>query len=80
MLFQRKNYAFLRNLVIKLRVVKKPRCNAFYSYDDADIEITKLTVQTSLKYLIAEISEKRTYLYYCCIMQTITQSIKSNKK
>ena len=34
------------------------RCNAFYSYDDdADSDITKLSVQSSLKCLTTVISE-----------------------
>ena len=80
MLDQGNNDAFLRNPVTKHCVVnvvltelKKPGCNAFHSYDDADIDITKLSVQSSLKCLITKISEKRIYLCYCCIMQNIIQ-------
>ena len=46
--FQRKKDAFLRNTVNKHRVInfiltdlKKPECNAYHSYDDADIDINK---------------------------------------
>ena len=74
---------FLRKVVNKHSVInviltelKKPRYNAFRSYDDdADIDITKSSVQSSLKYLIIEISEKRIYLCYCCIIQYIIKTI-----
>ena len=69
MLFQGKKDAFLRNTVNKYRVInvmltelKKPECNAFHSYDDADIDITKLSVQSSLKYLVREINENKDLL------------------
>ena len=39
--------------------LKKPGSNAFYSNYGTDIDITKLSVQSSLKCLITEISEKR---------------------
>ena len=36
-----------KHCVINVLLVqlKKPGCNAFHSYDDADIDITKLSVQ-----------------------------------
>ena len=68
-LFQGKNDAFLRNtankrLVINVILAKpmKPKGNAFHLYDDADIDITKLNVQSSLECLITEISEKKDLL------------------
>ena len=42
--------------------LKKPVCHAFHSYDDADIGITKLSVQSSLKCLVTEISETKDLL------------------
>ena len=46
--FKEKKDAFLRNTVNKHRVInfiltdlKKPQCNAYHSYDDADIDINK---------------------------------------
>ena len=50
MLFPGKNDAFLRNtiskhFVINVTELKKPGCNAFHLYDDADFDITKLRVQ-----------------------------------
>ena len=90
MLFQGKQGAFLRNTVNKHHVInvilterKKPLCNAFHSYDDAHIDITKLSVQRSLTCLITEISDKIISLCYCCIMQTNNSEsldFKSNKK
>ena len=81
MLFQGKKDAFLRNAVNKHRVINvilaelmKPGCNAFHSYDDDDIDSTNFSVQSSLKCLITEISEKMIYLCYCCIMQSIIQN------
>ena len=57
-LLQGKKDGFLRNTVNKHRVIyviltklKKPGCNAFYSYDSADIDITKLSVPSSLNVL-----------------------------
>ena len=41
---------------------KKPECNAFHSYDDVDIDIIELRVQSSLKYLITEISDNKDLL------------------
>ena len=41
MLFERKKDAFLFVINIILTELRKPRCNAFHSYDDADIDITK---------------------------------------
>ena len=69
MLFQHKNDVFLRNAANKHRAIniiltelEKPGCKAFYLYDDADIDITKLSVQSSLKCLITEISENKDLL------------------
>ena len=52
MVFQGKNDAFLRNTVNKHRVInviltglKKPGCDTFYLYDDANIDITKLVLR-----------------------------------
>ena len=42
-----------------LTELKKPGCNSFHSYDDADIDMTKLPVRSSLKCLITEISENK---------------------
>ena len=35
----------------------KSGCKVFYIYDSADIDITKLSVQSSLKCLVTEVSE-----------------------
>ena len=39
--------------------LKKPGCNAFHLYHDADIDITKLSVQSSWKCVRSEISENK---------------------
>ena len=64
MLFQDKNDEFLKNTTNKHRVFnviltepEKPGCKAFHLYDDADV--TKLSVQSSWKYLITQISENK---------------------
>ena len=44
----------------------------FYSYDGADIDITKLSVQSFLIHLTTEISKKWNYLR--CIIQIIIQN------
>ena len=69
MLFQGKNDAFLRvtdkkYLVINVTLteLKKPECTAFHLYDDGDIDIAKLSFQSSLKCLIIEISENKDLL------------------
>ena len=71
MLFQGKNDAFLRvtdkkYLVINVTLteLKKPGCTAFHLYDDGDIDIAKLSFQSSLSYkcLIIEISENKDLL------------------
>ena len=56
MLFQGKKDAFLKNAVNKHRVINvilaelnKPECDAFHSYDDADIDVPKLSVQNFLE-------------------------------
>ena len=56
MLFQGRKDAFLKNTVNKHRVInvilaelKKSECDAFHSYDDADIDVTKLSVQNFLE-------------------------------
>ena len=56
MLFQGKKDVFLKNAVNKHRVInvilaelKKPECDAFHSYDDADIDVPKLSVQNFLE-------------------------------
>ena len=66
MLFQGKKDAFLWNTVNKHHVIsailtelKKPECNGFHSYDDVGIDVTKLSVQSSFKYLISEIIENK---------------------
>ena len=66
--FQGKKDAFQRNFVNKhskhcamLTELKKPGCNAFHSYD-AGIVITMLSVQSSLKRFITEISENKDLL------------------
>ena len=63
---QDKNDAFLRNIANKHRVInviltelEKPGCKTFHLYDDAGIGITKLSLQSSLKCLITEISENK---------------------
>ena len=64
MLFQEKKNAFPRSTANKDRVSNvtltepiKPGCNAIHLYDDAAIGTTKLSVQSSLKCVITEISE-----------------------
>ena len=78
MLFQGNKDAFLTNAVNKhsiinviLTEVKKPGCNTFHSYDD---DVTKLSVQSSLKCHITDISEKRIYWCYCCVIQSTIQN------
>ena len=41
---------------------KKLGCKTFHLFDDADINITKLSVQRSLKCLLTEISENKDLL------------------
>ena len=68
MLFQGKHDAFPRNIankhciIVILTVLKKPRCNVFHLYDDADVDIKNLNVQSFLKHLINEISENKDLL------------------
>ena len=69
MLFHDKNDEFLRNTGNKHRAnnvilteLEKPGCKAFHLYDDPDINITKLSVQSSLKCLITEISDNKNLL------------------
>ena len=69
MLFQDKNDPFLRNVANKhctinviLTELEKPGCRALHLYDDADIDISKLSVQRFLKCLITEISENKDLL------------------
>ena len=66
MLFQYKNDALLSNTANKYRAInviltelEKPGCKTFHLYDDADIDISKSSVQSSLKCLITEISENK---------------------
>ena len=49
-------------------------CYFLHSYNDADIDFTKLSGQCSLKCLITNISENGIYLCYYCIVQTIIQN------
>ena len=42
-----------------LTELKKPGCHSFHSYDDADIDMAKLPVPSSLKCLITEISKNK---------------------
>ena len=87
MLFQGRKDAFLRNTVNKHHVInvilterKRPGCDAFHSYDDTDIDITKLSVQSSLKCLLNIISEKRIYmLLYHADHNSKPSYFKSNK-
>ena len=58
MLFEKKSNPFLRNTVDEncainaiLTELAKQGCNSFRSYDDVDIDITKLSVQKYLKSL-----------------------------
>ena len=69
MIFQGKKNAFPRNTANKhclinvtLIELMKPECNAFHLYEDAAIGSTKLSVQSSLKCLINEISETKDLL------------------
>ena len=69
MLFPDKNNAFLRNTANKHRAInviltelEKPGCKAFHLYDDAHIDIAKVSVQSSLKCLITEIGENKDLL------------------
>ena len=68
-LFQGNNDAYIRNTGSKQRVInfiltelKKLGCNTFHLYDDPDIDIRKLSVQSSLKYLVTAISENKDLL------------------
>ena len=49
-------------------------CYLLHSYNDADIDFTKLRGQCSLKCLITKISENGIYLCYYCMVQTIIQN------
>ena len=56
--FQGKKDAFLKNIANKHRVInviltdlKKPECNAYHSYDDADIDINKAKCSKSCNIL-----------------------------
>ena len=67
--FQDKNDVFLRytankHLAINVILTKfeKPRCKVSHLYDDADIDITKLSVQSFLRCLMTEISENKNLL------------------
>ena len=67
--FKEKKDAFLRNTVKKHCIInviltehKKPECNALHSYDDAYIDFTKVSVQSSLKCLVSEIRENKNLL------------------
>ena len=79
MLFQGKNDALSRDTDNKYLVInvilterKKPGCNVCHLHD-ADIIITKLSGQSSLKSFIIEISENKDLLVLC-IMQAIIQN------
>ena len=45
-----------------LTELKKPKFDALHSNDDADTDFTKVVIQSSLKCLITEISEKKDLL------------------
>ena len=69
MLLKGKKNAFLMNSAdkhyvfnITLTELIKPGWNAFHFYDDDAIVTTKLSVQSSLKCLITEISETKDLL------------------
>ena len=69
MLFQGKNDAFLRNFANKHRVIniiltelKKPGLNAFHYIMDLTLILQKLSVQSSLKCFIIQISENKDIL------------------
>ena len=90
MLFKGKKDAFLRNTANKHRLInviltelKKPGCNAFHLYDDAEFDITKLSVQSSLKCLITEISKTKdllVLLWYHADHNSEPLYFKSNRK
>ena len=68
-IFQDKNDVFLRNTANKHRAInvilsklRKPGCKTFVLYDNTDIDITILNVQSSLKCLITEITENKVVL------------------
>ena len=75
MLFPGKRDGFLRNAVNKHHVIYAISTdsggNAFHSYDNIDIDITKLSVQSSAKCFKTVIGENKVFLRYCYIMQTI---------
>ena len=60
--------------------LKKPGCNAFHLYDGADIYITKLSGQSSLKYLITENKDLLVLLMYHTGYNSKPLYFKSNKK
>ena len=64
--FKTKKDAFLRNkhraINVILTELEKPGSKAFHLYDDVDTDITELSVQSSLKCLITEISENKDLL------------------
>ena len=47
---------------IILTELEKPGCKGFHLYVDPDIDITKLSAESSLKCLITEISENKDLL------------------
>ena len=66
-----------------LTELKKPEFDAFHSNDDADTDITKVSIQSSLKSLITEISEKKDLLLlllYNAEHNSKPMRFKSNKK
>ena len=66
-----------------LTKLKKPEFDAFHSNDDADTDITKVSIQSSLKSLITEISEKKDLLrllLYNAEHNSKPMRFKSNKK
>ena len=80
MLFQGNKHRVINVILTEL---KKAGCNAFYLYDDADIDIKELIIQSSLKCLLTEISENKDLLvlllYYADHNLKILH-FKSNKK
>ena len=87
---QDKSDELLRNTANKHRAIniiltelEKPGCKAFRLFDDADIDIKKLTVQSSLKCIITEVSENKdllVQLLYHANHNSKPLYFKSNKK
>ena len=70
-------------MIVILTVLKKPWCNVFHLYDDADVDIKNLNIKSFLKCLTNEISENKdllVLLLYHADLNSKLLNFKSNKK